>query len=319
MTYCTIPEGIGRRALHALERYAEETGVVLVSEYRGEDRRSQGERRIRDRVGRFRSIERRTIHNAGGRRVAERRAATVPVTAPRPLPRRLRGCAEEIRFLEPLEISPEHVEDVCMARLAVRIQGGEHELFRVLYHQWFDRVYTYARATLERSALAELATQEVFADIHDALPRHEVGPERIRAWMAGVVCRRIHGHLVALHGPEAVVEEDPARCVMTAPHEVPSWVTDADLQVLVSRLPLPQRRVALLRYLMGLSQTEVAYVVERSVSAVADLHASALAALAERQAALGKPSEASGARFAMARRQRSARVIQSRRLALIPG
>jgi hypothetical protein len=75
----------------------------------------------------------------------------------------------------------------------------------------------------------------------------------------------------------------------------------------------------MLRYLMRLTQAEVADVVERSADAVAELHTNALAILAERQLAIGRPSEAKSMRFAMARRRRSARVLQSRRLALSPG
>jgi RNA polymerase sigma-70 factor (ECF subfamily) len=318
VTYCIIPDGVGRRTLHALERYAEETGAVLVAERRGDERRAPRDRRVRERIGRFRAVDRRTIHNRTGRRVAERRAAMVPVTPPRPLPRRLRAHDDRIRFFDPLEISTDHVEDAATARLITRIQGGEPELFARLYRQWFDRVYIYARATLDRSLLAEFATQDVFAELYDALPRYEIDSERFRAWFGGIVCRRVHGHLIAVHGPDAVGEEDLLRTPSQRDHAVPSWVTDADLQVLVSRLPLPQRRVALLRYLMALSQTEVADVVERSVESVGELHASAMAILAERQHAIGKPSEASSVRFAMARRRRAARVIQSRRLALTP-
>ena len=318
MTYCTVPEGLGARGLRALERYAAETGVALIREQRGEERRVSEDRRVRERLGRFRSVERRTICNSGGRRVAERRAATVPVTPPAPLPRRLRAHSEQIRFIEPLEISPEHIEDVATARLLVRFQAGEKQLFRALYAQWFDRVYTYARAALERSMLAEQATQEVFAELYDSLPHHEVGAERFRSWLAVIARRRIQGHLIALYGAEPI-EDEPLPQSSRTSHAVPHWVKDPDLQVLVSRLPLSQRHVMMLRYLMGLSQAEVAGVVERSPQAVADLHAVALSVLSERQHAIGQPSAASGARFAMARRRRTARVTQSRRLALTPG
>ena len=319
MTYCIVPDGIGSRSRRALERYAEETGVVLASDRRSVHRRAIDDRRVRDRIERFRSIDRRTIHNRAGRRVAERRAAAVPVMPPRPLPRRLRSHADQIRFLAPLEISPDHVEDVEMARLVVGIQGGDPALFRVIYSHWFDRVYTYARAVLERSMHAELATQEVFADLYDAVARHDVESARFRAWFAGIVSRRVQGHLIAVHGPERPPADDEAgRVPVAAGHPVPPWVTDVDLQVLVSRLPHPQRCVMILRYLMGLSQTEVADVMERSAEAVGQMHATALSTLAERQLAIGKPFEASSMRFAMARRRRSARVLQSRRLALTP-
>ena len=319
MTYCMIPEGLGARGRRALERYAEETGVRLVEDRRGADRRVADERRIRDRIGRFRAIDRRTIRNGAGRRVAERRDAMVPVTAPQPLPRRLRAHADGLRFMEPLEVSPEHLEDVAMDRLLVRIQAGETEQFRALYDLWFDRVYTYARAALDRSLLAEAATQEIFAEVYDALPRREIDSGRFRHWIAAIVSRRIQAHLIVLHGPEVVAAAETPRPSAGTPHMVQAWVKDVDLHVLVSQLPLAQRDVMLLRYLMRLSQVEVADLLERSAAAVADLHTSALSLLAERQLEIGEPSEASSVRFAMARRRRSARVLQSRRLALIPG
>jgi len=318
MTYCMIPDGIGGRNLRALERYAEETGVALVRERREGERRARDDRRGRKATGRFRSAERRTIHNHAGRRVAGRRAATVPVTPPCPLPRRLR--ADGLQFIEPLEVSPEHVEDVLTARLVVRIQGGEPDLFRALYEQWFDRVYTYARAVLERSILAELATQEVFADLHQALPGYQIDSERFRGWLGAVMASRVQGELDAFREADVeAVGESCAGASADAPYSVPSWITDADLQVLLSRLPLPERTVMMLRYLMGLSQLEVGAVVGRSASGVGELHASGLGILAARQLAIGRPSEARSVRFAMVQRRRSARVLQSRRLALAPG
>ena len=318
MTYCLVPDGLGGRTLRALERYAEETGVALARERREGERRTHDDRRVRERIGRFRTGERRTIHNRAGRRVADRRAATVPVTPPCPLPRRLRAVG--IQFIEPLQVSPDHVEDVLTARLLVRIQGGENDLFHLLYEQWFDRVYTYARAILERSVLAELATQQVFAELHAALPSYQIDAQRFRGWLGEMMATRVRDELVAdCGGDVAAASGSGLASVQVAPHEVPDWVTDADLHVLISRLPLLERNVMMLRYLVGLNQLEVGAVVGRSADGVGDLHASGLALLAAHQLAIGPPSEASSIRFAMVRRRRSARVLQSRRLALTPG
>lgn len=318
MTYCMVPDGVGGRTLRALERYAEETGVALLCERREGDRRTSDDRRIRERVGTFQSGERRTIHNHAGRRVADRRAATVPVTPPCPLPRRLRAIG--VDFIEPLEVSPEHIEDVLTARLIVRIQGGETDLFQLLYEQWFDRVYTYARAMLERAALAEFATQEVFADLHAALPRYRIDAQRFRRWFGEMMATRVRDDLVAVRGGSVVAEYEPGMAsAQDAPHEVSDWVTDADLHVLVSRLPVLERNVMMLRYLVGLNQLEVGAVVGRSTDTVGELHSSGLGILAARQLEIGRPSEASSIRFAMVQRRRSARVLQSRRLALTPG
>ncbi len=87
----------------------------------------------------------------------------------------------------------------------------------------------------------------------------------------------------------------------------------------MSRLPLRERNVLMLRYLMGLSQVEVGAVVGRSADGIGDLHANGLAILAARQLEIGPPSEASSIRYAMVRRRRATRVLQSRKLALTPG
>lgn len=316
MTYCMIPDGLGGRTMRALERYADETGVALVRERRDGERRAREDRRVRDHTGRFRSSERRAVRNHAGRRVADRRAAMVPVTPPHPLPRRLRSVG--VRFMEPLELSPEHVEDVVTARLIVSIQGGDDDMFRDLYEQWFDRVYTYARAALERSAHAEVATQAVFAELHAALPGYQVDAQRFRAWFGALIAGRVRDERIALYDGELAAAERCAESIPDAPHSVASWITDADLQVLVSRLPLPERDVVLLRYLMALSQVEVGTAIGRSSARVSELHAGGLGILVERQRAIGRPSEASSLRFAMVRRRRSARVLQSRRLALAP-
>jgi DNA-directed RNA polymerase specialized sigma24 family protein len=65
------------------------------------------------------------------------------------------------------------------------------------------------------------------------------------------------------------------------------WLTDRDLAFLVERLPLPQRQVLVLRYMLDFSYTEIALALDRSIDDVRQLHHRARRHLEERLRRLG--------------------------------
>ena len=131
--------------------------------------------------------------------------------------------------------------------------------------------------------------------------------------------RWLHGHALAAERledarPGAVGEPRPV-----GERSVPEWVTDADLLVLMSRLRLEEREVMMLRYLWSLTTAQIAEVIEEPPHAVAELQRAGAASLDARIVGLAPAREAPSVRLAMIRRARSGRVLQSRRLALMPG
>src|SRR5205085_981893 len=73
------------------------------------------------------------------------------------------------------------------ARLVIRFQAGERDVFAELYLRYFDRVYGYMRVLLRAPDAAEEATQEVFAKALAGLPRYERRESPFSAWLFTVV------------------------------------------------------------------------------------------------------------------------------------
>jgi DNA-directed RNA polymerase specialized sigma24 family protein len=84
----------------------------------------------------------------------------------------------------------------------------------------------------------------------------------------------------------------------------------------IERLPLAQRQVLLLRFMLDLSNDEIARVLDRSNDDVRLLQSRALRFLRDRLAAVGRTSTRPG-RVPALRRFRQVPVLRSRRYALL--
>ncbi|MGH2957625.1 MAG: RNA polymerase sigma factor [Solirubrobacterales bacterium] len=213
----------------------------------------------------------------------------------------------------------EREEDADTARLVARIQEGADEKFATLYERYFDRVYAYLRVLLRDSHEAEDATQQVFTQVLEALPRYEKREAPFRAWLFTIA--RNHGlrRLRQRRRVEPLEEEETIerRRPGEPEQELPAlnWISDGDLMLFLERLPEPQRQVLMLRFMLDLSTDEIARVLERTPSDVRALQSRALRFLRQRLTALGRRSEFGG-RARISRRFRQAPVLRLRRFAL---
>jgi RNA polymerase sigma-70 factor (ECF subfamily) len=311
---CLLPFDAASRLERTVSRWAAEHGIEVIVDRRHRERRRSAERRSalwpndQHREIEPSVVERRRIRNRAGRRIEERRATLIPVASPVPLPRRLASERDRFVFAERIEPAAEHREDASTARLVTRLQAGESELFAELYERYFVRVYSYLRVALHDRHEAEDAAQQVFLQVMEALPRYELREVPFRAWLFRIVRNHTINQLEK-SGRELESETiEPA---------VLDWLSDADLMILVGRLPLAQRQVILLRYMMDLSWTQVAEVLGRSPDAVRQLQTRALAQLRSRLAAVKPDTHTSGRQHEMARRRGPLPVLYARRHVLL--
>jgi len=290
--YCLVPrELVGDVHDELRHHFADEPDVEVVVERRGEDRRSGNDRRGRGKP--HPEAERRQIRNPTGRRVGERRAVLVEVEAP-PLPDGLQVHATGLVFVERLEPSSEHAEDLDSGRLVVSFQAGDGEAFSSLYMRYYDRVYSYMRVLLKDAHEAEDGTQQVFTKVFEALPEYELRDEvPLRAWLFTVVRNQALSELRKWGRVELQDQEDIDRMLARGIPEEPElpvvgWIADRDLLLFVERLPLPQRQVLTLRYMMDMSNSEVGEILDRSPSEVRVLHYRAVSFLRDRLTAMGR-------------------------------
>jgi RNA polymerase sigma-70 factor (ECF subfamily) len=290
MVYCIVPRGLAPGQQERLRRHlGDDPAVEVVLERRVDDRRGPLDRRGHDPVVvPVPHLERRRIRSRSGRRCGERRVAGVPIRG-RALPRSLRRVADRIRFVERVEPSESAVEDVESARTVVRIQAGDVDAFADLYLRYFNPVYGYMRLALRTGDEAEDATQQVFVNVLEALPRYERRGQPFRAWLF-----RIARNLAIdrLRERGRLELEEPSRLELLAEPSGPDlrsldWLSDHDVLALIERLPLAQRQVLVLRYMLDLSTAEIADVLDRSQAAVRQLQSRALRRLEDQLGALG--------------------------------
>jgi RNA polymerase sigma-70 factor (ECF subfamily) len=317
MIYCVVPRELALK-LHELLRahFRDDPTVEVVVERRGADRRLESERRQRDPDAI--AEERRRIRGAEGRRVADRRASAVEVEQPS-LPRRARPFAADLLFLERIEPTSEQVEDEDTARLVTRIQAGNRDGYAELYMRYFDRIYTYLRVALDDAHEAEDATQQVFVNALEALPRYERRGSPFRAWLFSITRNYLRTQLrrrarLELTDPATMSRDEVGR--EDEELRALSWLSDKDLMVFVERLPLAQRQVLVLRYMLDLTADETGALLGRTPADVRKLQSRALHFLRARLSAVGRVPRRP--RSGMVRRLRKAPVLRSRRFALSP-
>jgi RNA polymerase sigma-70 factor (ECF subfamily) len=323
---CLVPRELAPRLLRPMERWAADTGAEVIVERRRVERRAEADRREEPWPGEESGdgpalrAERRRIRNRPGRRIAERRSTLIPVPSPAGLPRRAAAEIGRLQFAERIDLNGEHLEDADSARIVTRLQAGGRDEFTVLYERYFDRVYGYLRVALNDRYEAEDAAQQVFLQVMEALPRYEIRDVPFRAWLFRIVRNYAINQLerrgrVAVEDP---VELDRRRELEPIEPAVLDWLSDADLVILIGRLPQAQRQVILLRYMMDLSWTQVAQIMGRSPAAVRQLQTRALGQLRTRLAGVNKEKDTnSSARMQMARRRGPLPVLQARRNALL--
>jgi len=322
LLYCLLPRDLAPRLHDLLRRhFRDDPAVEVVVEARTAPRRSHPDRRTADPDAPVPAAgDRRVVRSVTGRRIAERRASLIEVPA-RELPRRAQGVAARVLFVERFEPNTQELEDIDSTRLVSRIQSGDADLFTVLYMRYFDRVYGYLRVLLRDEHDAEDTVQGVFVSVLEALPRYSYREIPFRVWLFTVarnhaLTRLKRGGRSELADVEAILRDRPAPPEPTGLQAL-NWISDRDLQLFISRLPLAQRQVLFLRYLVGLSTNEVAAICGQSPETVRKQHTRALGFLRDRLTALGRDPKRSnrvGSRVIV----RQANVLRLRRFALIP-
>jgi RNA polymerase sigma-70 factor, ECF subfamily len=230
----------------------------------------------------------------------------------------------EIADPPPADPEAERAEDEDTAKVVARFQKGDTEVFSILYARYFGRVFAYMRLLLNHVQEAEDATQDIFILLMKKLPSYKQGEEPFRAWL--FVVARNHAIDIlrrsnrldfdidweeALRRSEAAVEDKPTLKSF-------EWINDPDLFRFVERLPLVQRQILALRFMLDMPQAEIAAVLGLTHSNVRSLHHRALRFLNARLTAVRNKKPGTRTRTKMRTYKKQAPVLRSRRWSLDP-
>lgn len=311
IVYCIVPANLASK-LHGLLRdhFADDRSVEIIIERRCAERRRDSAAEAND-----------------DRRVGDRRAPQMLVEAGRlpKLPRKVRRYAAQLTFVHRQVPRTQHAEDLDASRLIARFRAGDISAFDTLYTRYFERVFGYLRVVLKDVHEAEDLTQEVFAKTFKALVDYEARGRPFRHWLftsarnAAIQHLRKHGRIKVMDPMELAETRDQLGEAAPEPDiggGALGWIVDRDLLFLVERLPVPQRQVLVLRYMLGLSTQETAQQLNLSPNNVAVLHYRALNFLRERLTALGRAPAGRANREPMRTWPKPAKVLRSRRFVL---
>jgi RNA polymerase sigma-70 factor (ECF subfamily) len=318
LIYCIVPESLALE-LHDVLRahFSEDPGVEVVVE-----RRQVVDRRLDERRSQRSPMRKNTRRSgsAAGRRTAQRRAEPVEIAPPSGLPPAVEPHRSELRFLMQSETTQLPAEDADSSRLVAAFQAGDEDAFSGLYLRCFDRVYAYMRVVLEDAHAAEDATQQVFIKLFEALPRYQERGQPFRAFLFVVARNHAVTELRRRRRLETIdpIELDRYRepLIDAAAGAGLPWVSDRELLTFVERLPLAQRQVLLLRFMMDFSHAQIGEILGRTPEDVRALQYRALGFLRTRLNALRNPPECGVQRMQMQRRMSPAPVTRARKAAL---
>jgi RNA polymerase sigma-70 factor (ECF subfamily) len=189
-------------------------------------------------------------------------------------------------------------DDGALVRAA---QAGDGAAFGVLYERHFDRIYGYLAYHLGDPDAAEDATGQVFLRALEALPRYRPTGAPVRAWLYRIAHNLvIDAHRRRHRRPETTLIDGHADGLVADGHadgrrlgDPAGWLAEKvareALVAAVDDLTALQRQVILLKFAGGMSNAEVAAVLDRTEGAVKALQHAGLRSLQRRLAGSGVP------------------------------
>lgn len=317
--YCVVPRDLADELHELLRQHYKKTDprVQVVTELRSRDRRRRDRRTGEEEA----TADRRRIRNTDGRRVGERRSMAVPIEGPE-LPPSARTQAERLHFLERIEPGTQHAEDIDSSRLVVSSQAGDDTAFPALYMRYFDRLYSYLRLAVKDQHDAEDLAQDVFLQMLGALPEYEIRPSQpFRVLLFRIARNRSVDHFRRRRRLEVGEPAEIDRLREAGSSDDPAGafdnLSDSELAIFLKRLPISQRQVLILRYMLDFSTEEIGTVLDVTPQAVRNLQHRALTFLRERL--LMGDGDSARSTTHMVRRRSSTPVLSSRQAALAGG
>jgi RNA polymerase sigma-70 factor (ECF subfamily) len=162
---------------------------------------------------------------------------------------------------------PIELEERRMRRIVLAARSGDREAMREIYERHAPRVHAHVLRIVGDQHDADDVTQQVFAKLLTELDRYRPGEARFAAWVLRVAHNAAIDHLRRTRTiPCENVRELAAR------DDDAAGDARTSLRAALASLPRAQCDVLLLTHLVGLSPTEIAERLGRTVRAIHGLH-----------------------------------------------
>jgi RNA polymerase sigma-70 factor, ECF subfamily len=160
-----------------------------------------------------------------------------------------------------LDDSPEAMREVHLA--IARAKEGDRDAVRLLYTRYSDNVYGYLRSIVRDEKEAEDLTQHVFLKLMTVIVKYEDHGVPFSGWLLRLARNVALDHLrrrrptptEEVYDADSQADESASECARA-------------LRAAFAALPSEQRRVMIMRHLLGLTPTEIAQQMGRTESSI---------------------------------------------------
>ena len=155
----------------------------------------------------------------------------------------------------------------AVAQAVARAKSGDDEALRFLYIRYADNVYGYVRSIVRDHYEAEDVTQHVFAKLMTVLPKYQAREVPFAAWILRVARNVAVDHLRSRR-------VSPSDEIFGSDERTDDSSIDRSYSVreALAALPDEQRKVVVLRHVVGLTPGEIATCMGRTESSIHGLH-----------------------------------------------
>jgi RNA polymerase sigma-70 factor (ECF subfamily) len=155
-----------------------------------------------------------------------------------------------------------------VAAAVARAKQGDREALRFLYVRYADNVYGYVASIVRDEHEAEDVTQHVFAKLLTVLPKYEQREVPFSSWVMRVARNVAVDHL----RQRRALPSDDVRADERCWEEDGASHRSLGLREALDTLPEDQRRVLVLRHVVGLTPAEIAGAMGKTEPSIHGLH-----------------------------------------------
>jgi RNA polymerase sigma-70 factor, ECF subfamily len=163
-----------------------------------------------------------------------------------------------------------------LRRTIARARNGDRDAMRQLYESYADNVFSYVRTILHDDHEAEDVTQHVFTKLLTRISSYEERSVPFTAWLLRIARNCAIDHI---RSQRAIYCEEVPETLEGARDDHAAADHRDVIEDALGSLPATQRRVVVLRHVVGLSPREIALQMGKSEGAIHTLHHRARRAL----------------------------------------
>ena len=159
------------------------------------------------------------------------------------------------------------LDEPTLVRLS---QQGDREMFGRLYEAYMERIYRYVYFRVVDDDLAEDITSQVFLKVWEKLNTYQVGRSPFMAWIYRIAHNAVIDYYRTKKVTVSIEDAKPVALSQTddMDEKVDLQIQSQELRAALHELTEDQQQVLILKFVGGLSTTEIAQQLGKKQGAV---------------------------------------------------